>query len=485
MTEIALILPNQLFEEHPALISGRKVIIAEEFLFFRVQKFHKQKIVLLRASMKAYADFLTKKGFDVTYIDSTALLNRGQLFTWLAKEGVSALHLADPVDDWLEQDLDEATKKNKWDVTVYNSPMFLCSKEELKSFFKGKTKYSMAQFYAYQRKKFDILMDGSSPVGGKFSFDAENRKKIPKGVVVPELYHPHKNAFLDEAIEYVENTFPEAIGNVHSFTYAITFTEAKSALDDFIQNRLMLFGDYEDAIKQGSPTLFHSVLSPLLNIGLLTPEYVLSKVLKARNVPLNSLEGFIRQIVGWREFMRACYILRGRAQRSTNYFNHNNPLPKGFWDATTGVQPIDATIAAILDTGYCHHIERLMVLGSFLLLTECHPDAIYEWFMGYFVDSYDWVMVPNVYAMSQYAEGGGVTTKPYISGANYILKMSDYKKGDWVELWDGLFWRFMAKHKKLFEVNPRTNMLLGQLTSNKEVLDAKITKANTWLSANV
>lgn len=482
MHEITLIFPDQLFEHNPALLSGRKVYIAEEFLYFRVQQFHKQKLVLLRASMKAYADFLTLKGFEVTYIDSQALTCRGSLFSRLLSEGIHTIHLTDLCDDWLEQDLQSAQDKQNLKAIFYPSPMFLCSKGELKSFFTGKSKYSMAQFYAYQRKKFDILMDGATPVGGKYSFDSDNRKKIPKNLPIPDVYRPEQNAFVTEAISYVSKEFPNAIGSLeYGFTYCTTHAEAQAHLDDFIKHRLTCFGDYEDAIKKGSPILFHSVLSPLLNIGLLTPEYVLNKVLAAKNIPLNSLEGFIRQIIGWREFMRACYLFKGRSQRSANYFKHTNPLPKGFWNATTGVVPVDTAISQILQSGYCHHIERLMVLGNFLLLCECDPNAIYEWFMGYFIDAYDWVMVPNVYAMSQYADRGGITTKPYISGANYILKMSDYTKGEWVELWDGLFWRFMAKHKKLFETNPRTNMLLGHLTTNAAAINTKIARAESWL----
>ena len=483
MKEITLIFPDQLFEVHPALSVGREVYLVEEFLYFRVQKFHKQKLVLMRASLKAYADFLAKKGFTVTYIDSEKLQKRGDVFTYLDKCKVTKIHYADVSDDWLQVDIKQATKKYGITFTAYTSPMFLCTKDEVKAFFKGKVKYSMAQFYAYQRKRFDILMENDGPIGGKYSFDTENRKKIPKNLTIPKVYQPKENTFVADAVAYVEKYFPDANGASYPFSYPTTFEEAKKALDDFIENRLVLFGDYEDAIVDGSPTLFHSVLSPLLNVGLLTPELVLKTVLKAKNIPLNSLEGFIRQIIGWREFMRACYVLNGRKERTQNYFKHHNPLPKGFWDATTGVLPIDKTISQVLKTGYCHHIERLMVLGNFLLLNECHPDAIYEWFMGYFVDAYDWVMVPNVYAMSQYADAGGITTKPYISGSNYILKMSNYPKGDWVELWDGLFWRFIAKHKDLFEKNPRTAVLLKHLDSNKQAIETKIAKAEKWIKS--
>ena len=172
-------------------------------------------------------------------------------------------------------------------------------------------------------------------------------------------------------------------------------------------------------------------------------------------------------------------------KRTWNGFKHTRGLPKGFWDGTTGIEPVDATIKKVLATGYCHHIERLMILGNFLLLTESAPDEVYRWFMGYFIDSYDWVMVPNVYGMSQFSDSGFMSTKPYVSGSNYILKMSDYKKGDWVDIWDGLFWRFLDKHRQLFSSNPRTKLLLSMLSAKAETIQPKIVKAEAWLQQSL
>ncbi|BBI17484.1 cryptochrome/photolyase family protein [Neochlamydia sp. S13] len=484
MKEITLIFPHQLFEKHPALDKTRPVCLAEEFLFFKVQKFHKQKLVLLRAAMKAYADWLEKQGYSVFYIDSTSLNKRGDLFEILAQKEYDQVHLANLTDDWLSQDLTEAARKNHWNLCFYESPMFLCTEKELQLFFKGKTHYSMAPFYIYQRKKLNILMEGDSPVGGKYSFDKENRERLPKGIVIPPLIVPKQNRWVKEAVEYVEKEFPNAYGKSTPFSYAVTFSEAKEVLFDFVEHRLQLFGTYEDAIHATEAVIFHSGLSPLLNIGLITPQEVVEKTLSAYtnlNIPLNSLEGFLRQIIGWREFIRACYLLKGRKERCSNFFKHTAPLPKGFWDGTTGILPIDNVIKRLLQTGYCHHIERLMILGNFLLLVETNPNAVYEWFMGYFVDAYDWVMVPNVYGMSQYADKGLMSTKPYISGANYLLKMSAYNKEEWVDKWDGLFWRFLAKHQAFFERNPRTKMLLKLLQKNANTIHPKIALAETWL----
>ena len=460
--EVTLILPNQLFESHPAIKKGRPIWMAEEFLFFKIQPFHRQRLILLRLAMKEYEDFLKKQGHTVRYIESKELEKRRDLYKILVQAGIKELHLCEEPDEWLNIDLQKNAQKNGWNLHFYPSPMFLCSRKELSLLFKGKKRYSMAFFYAYQRKKLDLLMKDGKPEGGKFSFDVENRKKIRA------------------AIAYVARNFPNAIGNKKPFLYASTFQEVQKALSDFIEHRLFRFGDYEDAILKNDSFLFHSVLSPALNIGLITPEEIIGQIMikrKKNKIPLNCLEGFLRQVIGWREFMRACYLFRGNTQRTKNYLRHRKPLPKGFWDATTGIEPIDTTIRKILDTGYCHHIERLMILGNFLLLTETSPDAVYDWFMQHFVDAYDWVMVPNVYGMSQYADGGLMTTKPYITSSNYLLKMSDYKKGPWSDIWDGLFWRFLKNHKGLISKNPRMKMLLSYLKKNEIEINHKIKEA--------
>lgn len=484
MAEITLIFPDHLFETHPALAKERKVYLVEEFLYFLVQPLHRQKLVLLRAAMQAYRHHLECLGFDVTYIESADLKIRGSVFEVLKKQGVKSIHLATLTDDWLSQDLAHAVDSLALKVTFYESPHFICTQEDVKAFFHGKKKYSMAQFYAYQRRSLDILMDKEGPLGGKFSFDSENRKRLPKGLVPPEPYIPKLNEFVKEALDYVKKEFPFAVGKLNYFSYPCTHSEAKNSLADFIEHRLRLFGDYEDAISQKEPYMFHSVLSPLLNIGLLTPQEVITAALKShrkKEIPLNSLEGFIRQIIGWREFIRASYVMIGRKLRLSNRFGYENPIPASFWKGKTGLPPIDDTIKKIQETGYCHHIERLMILGNFLLLTESHPDEVYTWFMANFIDSYDWVMVPNVYAMSQYADQGTLTTKPYISGSNYIIKMSDYKKGAWSEIWDGLYWNFVSKHQHLFESNPRTKVVLNLLEKNFSTIEPKIKFAQEWL----
>lgn len=484
MHEIALIFPDQLFQEHPCITPGRTIYLVEEFLFFRVQPFHKQRLVLLRAAMRQYAEKLIKKDHKVVYIESKDLTKRGELFELLAKKPIKTLHVAEFADDWLLQDLNEAAKKHGWSVTFYPSPGFFSSNQELNAFFKGKDHYSMAQFYAFERKRRDILMDGTRPVGGKFSFDTENRKKIPKNLSIPATYIPPVKGSLDKVISEIEREFPNAIGESSPFLYPTTHQEAKLALERFLIDKLPLFGDYQDAIDKDDSFLFHSVLSPLLNIGLITPLEVIQALIahsEKNKTPLNSQEGFIRQIMGWREFVRASYLLKGAKQRSCNFFGHTEKIPKQFWYGRTGIFPIDCTIQKVLKTGYCNHIERLMVLGNFLLLTETSPEEVYKWFMGFFVDAYDWVMVPNVFGMSQYADGGVIVTKPYISSSSYLLKMSNYPKGEWTEIWDGLFWRFIQKHRSYFESNVRMKNLVSLLEKNRASIEPKILKSEAWL----
>jgi len=262
----------------------------------------------------------------------------------------------------------------------------------------------------------DILMDGDRPEGGKYSFDAENRKKLPKTVAVPEPYQPSEAHEISEAREWVKSRFPEALGQSYHFQYGISREEAFEALELFLKERFQLFGDYEDAISMNHRVAFHSVLTPYLNIGLITPQEVVDRVLEYVGqgdvIPLNSLEGFIRQVIGWREFMRIIYLRHGVFERKENFWNFTRKMPQSFYDGTTGIDPVDHVIQTLHEDAYCHHIERLMVLGNFMMLCRIDPDDVYQWFMEFFIDAYDWVMVPNVYGMSHNFTGSSVAAFP-------------------------------------------------------------------------
>lgn len=489
MNSASLVFPHQLFEKHPSLEKSRTVYLIEEFLFFKQYNFHKQKLVFHRASMKAYQYYLQSKGYEVSYIEAKEkIADVRNLLPYLKKKGVSEIHYCDVTDNFLEKRIAEQAKALKIKVVTCDSPLFILTHNQVTDYFFSKKRFFQTDFYTKQRKHFKILVDNElQPAGGKWTFDAENRLKYPKGKKAPAVKFPKPNEYWNEAAVYVEKNFSSNYGEVsHSFIYPTTFTESRAWLKQFLQHRFAEFGDFEDALVNSESILHHSVLTPMLNVGLLTPKEIIDQAIVYSNenkVPLNSCEGFIRQILGWREFIRGVYETKGTQERTTNYWKFKRKIPASFWDGTTGIPPIDNTIKKVLATGYCHHIERLMVLGNFMLLCEFDPDEVYRWFMELFIDAYDWVMVPNVYGMSQFADGGLMATKPYISGSNYLMKMSDYEKGNWQPIWDGLFWRFMNTHRDFFLKNPRLGMLVKTFDKMpKEKQEKHLQIANAYLT---
>ncbi len=483
-----LLFPHQLFESNPALLKGRSIYLIEEVLFFKQYNFHKQKLVFHRASMKAYQLYLEGKGYQVIYIEAyEKVADIRNLLPYLQQKGISEIHFVDVTDYLLEKKITDQATKLKMKFSRYDSPLFLLTAQQVDEYFGGKKRFHQTDFYTQQRKHFKILVDEKQqPKGGKWTFDTENRLKYPKGKKPPEVKFPKPNDHWTEAVTYVEKNFSSNYGIISSsFVYPTTFPESRVWLKQFLQKRFAEFGDYEDALVTSESILHHSILTPMLNVGLLTPGEIIDEAIvyaKENKIPLNSCEGFVRQILGWREFIRGVYQTKGTQERTTNYWKFKRKIPASFWNGTTGIAPIDSTIKKVLATGYCHHIERLMVLGNFMLLCEFDPDEVYKWFMELFIDSYDWVMVPNVYGMSQFADGGLMATKPYISGSNYLMKMSDYPKGDWQPIWDGLFWRFMHVHRDFFLKNPRLGMLVK--TFDKMPLEKQekhIQNADTFL----
>ena len=468
MKAINIIFPHQLFLNSPLLENENEIYLIEECLFFKQYKFHKQKIAFHRASMKAYQIYLQDLNRTVHYIDSDHVLSDiRQFHKEIKRENIETIHLIEPTDDWLEKRT--ASLSDCCKIKTYTNPQFLNSEEDLGGFFrKEKSSFFQTTFYKQQRKKLGILIDEEeNPVGGKWTFDYENRKKYPKNKLPPPVSFPKSSEIWDEAIQYTMNRFSENPGSINKERlYPITHKEASDWHEQFLEYRFYDFGIYEDAIVKESSILNHSILSPLLNVGLILPTEVLNRTLTfadKEDIPINSTEGFVRQIIGWREFIRGMYVCKGSYSRTRNFWGFKGKIPKSFYDGTTGIDPIDQTIKKVLQTGYCNHIERLMILGNFMLLCEFDPDEVYRWFMELFMDAYDWVMVPNVYGMTLFADGGTFATKPYIGGSNYIKKMSNYPKGEWEEIWDGMFWRFVMKHQGFFRTNPRTSMLFHSL----------------------
>jgi deoxyribodipyrimidine photolyase-related protein len=473
MSAVSIVFPHQLFKNHSALDPSVPVYIIEEWLFFQQYPFHFQKLLLHRASMQQYKNYLDRINFQTNYIETTeAISNILQLVPYLAKNNVSIIRVADPVDNWLHKRLTQSCKQNNIQLEIFDNQGFLNTCSATDAFFEKRNKFFQTDFYTWQRKSRKILVnDALQPVGGKWTFDAENREKFPKNKKSPDCQFTEENELIIAAKNYIIKHFPNNPGikdapfmhNGKKGYYPISFDSAHEWLIQFLNNRFQEFGIYEDAMVAGESILHHSVLSPLINIGLLTPEEVLNETLHyvaKNNIPLNSFEGFIRQIIGWREFIYQVYARAGSQQRTRNYWGFKRKIPTSFYSGNTGIVPLDDAIQKLQKTGYNHHIERLMIIGNFMLLCEFDPNQVYQWFMEMYVDAYDWVMVPNVYGMTQFADGGLMTTKPYISGSNYILKMSNYPKGDWQEIWDGLFWRFMHLHRSFFLQNPRLGMLI-------------------------
>lgn len=470
---VLVLFPHQLFQlttiGYSFDYSG--VVLVEHPLFFKDKKyplnFHKKKLILHRASMQHYKEYLETYDHKVHYFDYQSVSEPGQTFQELSKINKEFIYF-DPVDFELNKRIKKYSKQYNLQPTRLETPYFLNTRKENKDYF-SKNKFYQHKFYIHQRKKLEILINpDQTPIGGKWSFDAENRKKLPKKIDLPPIpnFSQENQSLIQEAIQYVDANFPESQGSSENFFYPLTHQQAKQSLQDFLENRIQMFGDYEDAFTPDQDFIFHSILSAPINIGLLTPQEVIDQTLDFHNkneIPLNCLEGFIRQVISWREFMRATYDLKGSEIRNSNFWKHKHKLNQDLYQATTGIQPIDVTIQKVMKNAYCHHIERLMVLGNFMCLLELDPHEVYKWFMELFIDAYDWVMVTNVYSMSQFADGGLITTKPYISSANYIKKMSNYPKGEWEDTWTALYWNFIHKHKGFFQNNYRLKMMASIL----------------------
>jgi len=375
-TSTGIVFPHQLFEDSPLLSLCDTIYLVEEWLFFRQYNFHKQKLQHHRASMKFYESFLLSKGLKVHYIDSTDDRNDiRKLLAHFKSEGISEFHYIDPTDNWLEARIASASKKAGIKAFKEYSPLFLNSTEGNTSFFETKKRMFQTDYYIHQRKTKNILLESAGkPAGGKWSFDEDNRAKYPKGKTPPTTDFSKASAFHEEARAYVQKHFADNYGELSSnFNYPETFESSKAWFHEFLKTRFQEFGVYEDAIVTKQLVLNHSVLTPMLNVGLITTQYIVDATLEfaeTHSIPLNSTEGLIRQIIGWREFIRAVYELKGTQERTTNYWKFTRKIPQSFWDGTTGIEPIDETIKKVLKTGYCHHIERLMVLGNFMLLCE-------------------------------------------------------------------------------------------------------------------
>ncbi len=422
---------------------------------------------------------MRKAGHHVRYVAWTDVRPLGRVVETFARDGYTTLRLADPTDFMVTKRLTRAADRLGLTVEVLDTPMFFNSDADNAAFFEGRKRWHMADFYKHQRRELGILVDDDGePTGGQWSFDADNRRKLTTDALaqVPQLPVVVEDDYVREARAYVEQHFGDHYGHAAPLLYPTDHATAQAWLTAFVDERLQQFGPFEDAFEAGQPFLYHGVLTPMLNTGLLTPAQVIDAVLQGardragdpmHEIPLASLEGFVRQVIGWREYMRASYVAHGVTMRTSNTWEQTRSIPHALYDGTTGIPPVDDVIDRLNRYAYAHHIERLMVMGSFLYVARIHPRDAYRWFMEMFIDAYDWVMVPNVYGMSQHAAGSIITTKPYFGGSNYIRKMSRYRKGTWADEWDGLFWRFVGEHEDRLTRYNRLSMMPRLLAKMK------------------
>ncbi len=463
-----IILGNQLFPINE--INDHKdsyFFMAEDYDLCTYEKHHKHKLILFLSSMRKYAFELKRKNFSLKYHkinkENLKLTYEDKIQNFIKSKKISEIKMFEIEDKFFEKKIIKFCKRNQLKIKFLESPMFLNSRENFKKYLSKVKKPFMASYYRKQRIEKNILIANNNPIGNKWSFDEENRKKLPNDLPIPNQLKFKDDDIVKEVKKIVNEFFFHHPGNTNNYWLGSSRKDALKTVELFIKDKINNFGDYEDSVKKNSPFLFHSTLSPYLNLGLITPKEIIIKILnsnKLKNIPINSLEGFVRQVIGWREFMRGIYQNYTDKLEKTNYFNHNRKLSDDWYKGTTGIDPIDDAINDLNRYGYAHHIVRLMHLSNVMTLSQLHPKEIYKWFMEMFVDSSDWVMSPNVYGMGTFSDGGIFSTKPYICGSNYIIKMSNYKKGNWSNIVDGLYWNFIHNNKEVLSKNPRMGMVM-------------------------
>jgi deoxyribodipyrimidine photolyase-related protein len=483
MNIASIILPNQLFENNILLLNLSKTIyLVEDSTYFTKYSFHKMKLIMHRASMKFYYDYLNtidKANKKIIYLNH----DKFDYDTIFSKHNI--IHIYDPIDHNLMKKFNKLSSKYNVLLNTYDNPLFIETKDELQSYYdslKSHTNYIHDNgFYKWQRIRLNILVDkNDKPLFGKLSFDHDNRKtfddkykkEIPKEPSLITDIDSNTISYLSEAKKYVEKNWPDNFGETEHYIYPVNFLSAKILVKQFIKFKLKTFGKYEDATDSEINFGSHSVLSSSLNIGLISIKYVLEKIIKTFN-KLNleqkkkmipNVEGFIRQLIGWRSYVRFIYVFHGKEMIESNQFNHQNKISQNWFNSTTGIYPIDSIITKVNKIAYAHHIERLMYLGNFALISKINPKEIYDWFMICFIDSYEWVMVPNIMGMSQYSSDNiKMMTRPYFSSSNYIKNMSNFKlnKYDkinigsksyyWNEIWDALYYNFIKDNKNILK----------------------------------
>lgn len=463
---IFLILPNQLFEDIKILSNYDKIIIYEHPIYFTKYNYHKGKLILHRATMKFYYDYIKNVNKNIDYIEFSD--NFDIIFN-----KVKYITLYNPIDHDIMKQLNKISNKNNIDFNILDNPNFLTTINDLHNYIKDNGSLIHNSFYIYFRKKLNIMIkENDKPIGNKWSFDVQNRLPFPHNFKEISNFKNTNNKYTKEAINYINKFFPNNFGK--DIIYLPTdFKNIKKHLNYFLKYKLKCFGPYQDAMNDNISFGCHSILSPLINIGMINPSYIIKKTLDYANLndknTLISVEAFIRQLF-WREYVMFVYMFHFNKFK-LNHFKHNNKLDKSWFsnNPNTHIPFIDHLIIKLYNIGYLHHIERLMYVGNFLLLNKIKPNHAFNWFMM-FLDSYPWVMYPNVMGMSQYSTGQFMMKRPYFSSSNYIHKMSSYKKKfnfydkiiignnqyEWFEIWDALYYNFINNNIKEFSKNYST-----------------------------
>lgn len=454
--EGALALGNQLFPPEFYSRFNAPVFMSEDNGLATHFRYHKIKIMFFFLSMRKFKEELTLKNIQVDYHKISKNSFFENLTQWCHSKKITILHCYEIEDKFFEKEIIAFCTTKNIKLKIHNSPLFITSRDEFKTYLDSTKKPFMKVFYENQRKNLGLLLEkDGTPVGGKWSYDEENRNKIPKDLALPsdiKSLNFENDPAIKELKQTIDNLFPNHPGDLKYYWIPYTRSMAKDWLKTFLEYRYAGFGPYEDALCPRGDQLFHSTIAPMLNIGLLLPHEVVDHATKAyesNKTPLASHEGFIRQIIGWREFVRGIYQNFDHIQQDSNFFKATNTLNQSWYDGSTGLNVLDFAIQKIERLSYAHHIERLMVLGNTMLLCHIDPKEVYRWFMEMFSDSSDWVMGPNVFGMSQFSDGGIFATKPYICGSNYIKKMG-WPKSDSDEILDALYWQFIDKHKDFF-----------------------------------
>ncbi|NKW92026.1 cryptochrome/photolyase family protein [Rhodobacteraceae bacterium R_SAG9] len=473
---LILVLGDQLSLTLSALRDANKdrdvILMAEVAAEASYVPHHKKKVAFLFSAMRHHADLLRREGWTVRYVQLDDDDNAGTLPDQLGHElgtlGLSQVLMTEPGEYRLKQAISDWAEQKGVSLDMREDTRFVCTHAEFQSWAQGRKQLRMEYFYREMRRKTGLLMNGDAPEGGKWNYDAENRKPAKGDLFMPQPRQVTRDKTTEDVLALVAARFANNFGSLEPFWFAVTREDALLALEHFVQSALPQFGDYQDAMLTDEPFLYHSVLAQYLNAGLLDPLEICRRVERAYydgDAPLNAVEGYIRQIIGWREYVRGIYWHEMPGYTDANFLDAKRPLPAFYWTAQTDMACMAAAISQTRDHAYAHHIQRLMVTGNFAMLAGIDPHAVHEWYLAVYADAYEWVEAPNVIGMSQFADGGLLASKPYAASGNYINKMSDHcqtcrfdvkqKTGPDACPFNPLYWDFLIRNADKLRGNPR------------------------------